>query len=69
MLPACVSCGPGKEVPPERARTNHKKKGRSALRECLRNTREPASRKWNVSACRCREVHANAAMRGDNETA
>jgi hypothetical protein len=27
MLPVRVSGGPGKEVPPERARTNHKKKG------------------------------------------
>jgi len=54
---------PGKEVPPERARTNHKKKGRSALRECLRKTRKPASDSMERiclplpgSPCQCRRA-------------
>src|SRR5437016_751714 len=36
MLPVRKSGGPGKEVPPKRARTNHRKKKRSATAECLR---------------------------------
>jgi hypothetical protein len=56
MLPVRKSGGPGKEVPPERARTNQRKRNGSLAAECLRKTRRPASRKWNASACRCREA-------------
>jgi hypothetical protein len=51
MLPVRVIGGPGKEVPPERARTNHKKKEWSALRRnCLKKTRGTClGATWNAS--------------------
>jgi len=70
MLPVRKSGGPGKEVPPERARTKTREKGTVRSRRNVREKRGNLPRTaWNVSACRCREVHANAAVRGrDNET-
>jgi hypothetical protein len=64
MLPVQRERRTGKEVPPERARTNQRKKDGPPAAECQRKTRKPASTKWIASACRCREVHANAAVRG-----
>ena len=47
MLPVRKSDGPGKEVPPERARTNQRKRNGTLAAECHRKTRKPASTKWN----------------------
>jgi hypothetical protein len=48
MLPVRVIGGPGKEVPPERARTTHKKKGRSAHGGIARQNTEPARVAWSA---------------------
>jgi hypothetical protein len=62
MLPVRKRGGPGKEVPPERARTNHKKKGTVRYWELPKKTRRPASTKWNASARHRLRGHANAAV-------
>jgi hypothetical protein len=64
MLPVRVIGGPGRRYRQrEQERTREKRTVRSR-----RNAREKRGNlprtAWNVSACRCRKVHANAAMRG-----
>src|SRR5262249_28265041 len=51
MFPAQRERRPGKEVPPERARTNRRKKNGPLAGGMPEKTRRPASTKWNASAC------------------
>ena len=66
MLPVRKSGGPGKEVPPERARTNRRKKERSATGNSLKKTRRPASTKWKriclAPLVKGLKTHASAAV-------
>jgi len=65
MLPVRKSGGPGKEVPPERARTNRRKKERSATGNSLKKTRRPASTKWKRICPASVEGHANAVVHSE----
>jgi hypothetical protein len=63
MLPVRKSGGPGKEVPPQRARTNQIKRNGPLAAECLRKTRKPASDNMKHiclpllgSPCQCRRA-------------
>jgi hypothetical protein len=63
MLPVRKSGEPGKEVPPERARTNQIKRTIPLAAECQRKTRKPASDNMKHiylplpgSPCQCRRA-------------
>jgi hypothetical protein len=64
MLPVRVIGGPGRRYRQREQEGTTRKKDGPLAAECERKTRKPVSTKWNASACRCREVHANAAVRG-----
>jgi hypothetical protein len=64
MLPARFIGGPGKEVPPERARTTGEKMN-GPLCGMPEKTRRPASRKWTGSAYLVKTVALPAMHSGD----
>ena len=68
MLPVHVIGGPGKEVPPERARTNYKKKERSARhRNCMKKTRNPDGNGTHRSTSVGEELTPKSAARSPGE--
>ena len=62
MLPVRKSGGPGKEVPPERASTNHKKKGTVRYWELPKKNTETCFDKMERICPASIEGHANAAV-------